>query len=123
MANVYFVVDNQTPVSIIVQVWGYRGYKTHYQQSMVVEARTEKRAPFHEQIRESVVEHGYTTTWIINREKATELRIRPHLKHQIEVDIRALGTANDVTFRFTVSNFDQDQADVKVVTNAAEGRV
>ena len=123
MPNVYFVVDNQTPVSITVQVWGYRGYKTHYQHSMVVEAQTEKRAPFHEEIRESVVEHGYKTTWIINREKGTELRIRPHLDHWIDIDIRALGTANDVTFKFTVSNFSQDQADVKVVTNAATGRV
>jgi hypothetical protein len=123
MPNVYFVVDNQTPVSITVQFSGYRGYKTHYQHSMVVDARTEKRAPFHEEIRASVVEHGYKTVWILNREKPTELRIRPHLDHWIDIDIRGLGTANDVTFRFIVSNYDQDQADVKVSTNAAEGRV
>lgn len=123
MPNVYFVVDNQTPVSITMQVSGYRGYKTHYQHSMVVDARTEKRAPFQEEIRASVVEHGYTTTWVVNRQKPAELRIRPHLDHSIDIDIRELGTANDVTFRFIVSNYDQDQADVKVFTEGAQGRV
>lgn len=27
MPNVYFVVDNQTPVSILVQFFGYRGQR------------------------------------------------------------------------------------------------
>ena len=123
MPNVYFVVDNQTPVSITMQVTGYRGYKTHYQHSMVVDAKTEKRAPFQEEIRASVVEHGYKTVWVLNREKAAELRIRPHLTHWIDIDIRERGTANDVTFRFVVSNYDQDQVDVKVLTEGAQGRV
>lgn len=125
MPNVYFVVDNQTPVSITVQVWGYRGYHRQYSQSMVAAPRTETRSPFHEETTAEVLEYGYKAVFVLTVDnKPKKLRIRPGQNHDVDIDMTGRGGGADVTCRFTVTNYADEQADVKLqVSNAAEGRV
>src|SRR5689334_17362410 len=117
MPNVYFVVDNQTPVSITVQFFGYRGQQPHFHKSMDVAPWTESRLPHHDQTTALALEHGYRSTWIImagpNREKPARLGIRPGLDHHLEIDIAGRETGTDVTCRLTASNYANEQADVK----------
>jgi len=125
MPNAYFVVDNQTPVPITVQFWGYRGYHRQYTQSMVAQPRTETRFPHHEEVTAEVLENGYNVKFVLSVDnKPKKLRIRPGDNNDLDVDMKGRGGAADVTCKVTVTNYAQEQADVKLqVTNAAEGRV
>lgn len=128
MPNVHLVVDNQTSVYVMVRFYGYREHLSSFDRWLRIAPRTEAQVPVKEQTTRIVLEHGYTTVWIVvsgpNEDRGPKLRIRPALDHSMDIDLKGRGDAADITCRFTVSNYENEQADVRLrITNAAEGRV